>query len=123
VIRAARETKDGTRDIDVPDGMIHHWIGTAFVEGARSIRRCRSCRTTIGISRSMPPPLPHRNGSTHDGDRYRFFLRFVMKKVITVVREQRARGALHAGRCPIGRKAGLRARASRKSRIRERPAA
>src|SRR5262245_65622083 len=25
------ETKDGTRDIDVPDGMIHHWIGTAFV--------------------------------------------------------------------------------------------
>ena len=27
-------TKDGRKDIDVPDGLIHHWIGTAFVEGA-----------------------------------------------------------------------------------------
>src|SRR5689334_24113612 len=28
------ETKDNGRAIDVPGGMIHHWVGTAFVQGA-----------------------------------------------------------------------------------------
>src|SRR6266581_186757 len=28
------ETRDYGRSIDVPDGLIHHWIGTAFIPGS-----------------------------------------------------------------------------------------
>src|SRR5262245_35325593 len=27
------ETRDGGKSIDVPDGLIHHWIGTVFLPG------------------------------------------------------------------------------------------
>src|SRR4051812_23902959 len=27
------QTRAGGKDIDVPDGMIHHWLGTVFVPG------------------------------------------------------------------------------------------
>ena len=30
----APKTLDGGREIDVPGGLIHHWVGTAFVPGA-----------------------------------------------------------------------------------------
>jgi hypothetical protein len=30
----APKTLDGGREIDVPGGMIHHWVGTVFVPGA-----------------------------------------------------------------------------------------
>src|SRR5262245_35093641 len=29
------ETRDGKKDIDVPDGLIHHWIGTVFLPGVK----------------------------------------------------------------------------------------
>ena len=78
-------TKDGRRDIDVPDGMIHHWIGTAFVEGATVDQALAVLQSYDRHQQIYAPTVAASKLLAHDGDRYRFFLRFVMKKVITVV--------------------------------------
>jgi hypothetical protein len=78
-------TKDGRREIDVPDGLIHHWIGTAFVEGATIDRALTLLQSYDRHQQIYAPTVAASKMLAHDGDRYRFFLRFVMKKVITVV--------------------------------------
>jgi len=78
-------TKDGRRDIDVPDGMIHHWIGTAFVAGATIDQALTVLQSYDRHQQIYAPTVAASKLLAHEGDRYRFFLRFVMKKVITVV--------------------------------------
>jgi hypothetical protein len=78
-------TKDGRKDIDVPDGLIHHWIGTAFVEGATIGQALTLLQSYDRHQQIYTPTVAASKLLAHDGDRYRFFLRFVMKKVITVV--------------------------------------
>jgi hypothetical protein len=78
-------TKDGHRDIDVPDGMIHHWVGTAFVEGATVDQALTLLQSYDRHQQIYAPTVARSKLLAHDGDRYRFFLRFFMKKVITVV--------------------------------------
>jgi hypothetical protein len=78
-------TKDGRREIDVPDGLIHHWIGTAFVEGATIDQALTVLQSYDRHQQIYAPTVAASKLLAHDGNRYRFFLRFVMKKVITVV--------------------------------------
>jgi hypothetical protein len=78
-------TKDGRNDIDVPDGLIHHWIGTAFVEGATIDQALTLLQSYDRHQQIYAPTVAASKLLARDGDRYRFFLRFVMKKVITVV--------------------------------------
>lgn len=77
--------KDNGREVDVPGGMIHHWVGTAFVPGvslndAMTLLQDYNAHQTI-----YAPTVAASKLQSRDGDRFRFFLRFVMKKVITVV--------------------------------------
>lgn len=78
-------TRDGSRDIDVPDGMIHHWIGTAFVSGATIDQALTVLQSYDKHQQIYAPTVAASKMLAHDGDRFRFFLRFMMKKVITVV--------------------------------------
>jgi hypothetical protein len=78
-------TKDGRREIDVPDGLIHHWIGTGFVEGVTVDQALMLLQSYNRHQQIYTPTVAASKLLAHDGDRYRFFLRFVMKKVITVV--------------------------------------
>ena len=79
------ETKDNGREIDVPDGMIHHWVGTAFVPGASIDEALALLQNYDAHQRIYAPTVAASKLRSRDGDRFRFFLRFVMKKVITVV--------------------------------------
>jgi hypothetical protein len=79
------ETKDSGRAIDVPGGMIHHWVGTAFVPGASIDEALALLQNYDAHQRIYAPTVAASKLQSRDGDRFRFFLRFVMKKVITVV--------------------------------------
>src|SRR5262245_18876620 len=68
-------TKDGRRDIDVPDGMIHHWIGTAFVEGATVDQALTLLQSYDRHQQIYAPTVASSKLLSHEGDRYRFFLR------------------------------------------------
>ena len=78
------ETKDNGREIDVPGGMIHHWVGTAFVPGATINDALAVLQDYNEHHRIYAPTVAASKLQSRDGDRFTFFLRFVMKKVITV---------------------------------------
>jgi hypothetical protein len=77
-------TKENGRDIDVPDGLIHHWVGTAFVPGVTINDALAVLQDYNEHHRIYAPTVAASKLQSRDGDRFRFFLRFVMKKVITV---------------------------------------
>jgi hypothetical protein len=79
------QTKDNGRDIDVPGGMIHHWVGTAYVPGASIDEALALLQNYDAHQRIYAPTVAASKLQSRDGDRFRFFLRFVMKQVITVV--------------------------------------
>ena len=78
-------TKDGGRDIDVPDGIVHHWIGTAFVENTTVEQALTILQNYDRHHQIYAPTVAGSKLLSRSGDRFHFFLRFTMKKVITVV--------------------------------------
>ena len=83
------ETRDRGREVDVPDGLIHHWLGVVFVPGATLDRRSRCSRPTTATPRSTHRRWPRSKLRARSGDTFTVYLRFMMKKVITVVDQQR----------------------------------
>jgi hypothetical protein len=79
------QVRDGGRDIDVPGGLIHHWVGTAFVPGATVEQALKILQDYDRHERIYAPVIARSKLLSHEGDRFHFFLRFRMKKVITVV--------------------------------------
>jgi len=83
----------GGRELDVPDGMIHHWLGTVFIPNATAAdavkllqdydRHAAIYAPTVARSRLLSHSVSRAPGAP--GDEFRFSLRFVMTKVITVV--------------------------------------
>ena len=79
------QTKDNGREIDVPDGMIHHWVGTAYVQGASIDEALGVLQNYDAHQRIYAPTVAASKRQSRGGGRFRFFLRLIMKKVITVV--------------------------------------
>ena len=87
--------RPGGRDADVPDGMIHHWIGTVFIPKATAATAVRLLQDydrhaaiyapTVARSRLLSHSASRAPLSGMPGDEFDFSLRFVMTKVITVV--------------------------------------
>jgi hypothetical protein len=84
--------RDNGRDIDIPDGLVHHWVGTAFVPGARLDDAVRLLTDYDSHARIYAPRVARSKLLERSGDTYRFYLRFVMKKVVTVVVNSEHRG-------------------------------
>lgn len=78
-------TRDVGREINVPDGLIHHWIGVTFVPGARIDEAIRLLTDYDAHAQIYQPRIARSKVIARSGDGYRFSLRFVMQKVITVV--------------------------------------
>jgi hypothetical protein len=78
------ETKENGRAIDVPGGLIHHWVGTAFVPGASIDEALALLQNYDAHQRIYAPTVAVSKLQSRDGNQFKFFLRFVMKKVITV---------------------------------------
>jgi hypothetical protein len=79
------QTKENGREIELPGGLIHHWVGTAFVQGAAIDDALALLQNYDAHQRIYAPTVAASKLHSRDGDRFRFFLRFIMKKVITVV--------------------------------------
>jgi hypothetical protein len=73
------------REVDIPDGLVHHWVGTTFVPGATIQQAVRLLTDYDTHAQIYQPRVARSKLVAHSGDAYRFSLRFVMKKVITVV--------------------------------------
>ena len=79
------QVRSGGRDIDIPDGIVHHWLGTVFVPGATVDKALALLQAYDRHADIYKPAIARSRLLARDGDTFRFFLRFYAKKVITVV--------------------------------------
>ena len=79
------ETLEGGAAIACPGGMIHHWVGTIFISGARVEDVLRILQDYEHHASYYAPDVERSKLLARDGDRFRVFLRFRRKKIITVV--------------------------------------
>jgi hypothetical protein len=78
-------TLDGGREIPVPDGLMHHWVGTVFAPGASVEQALAILQDYDKHDEIYRPAVVQSRLLSRNGDRFRMFLRFSMTKVITVV--------------------------------------
>ena len=79
------ETRSGGRETEVPDGLVHHWIGVVFVPGGTVDRAVALLQDYDRHADVFKPNVARSRVLGRDGERFRVHLRFFMKKVLTVV--------------------------------------
>jgi hypothetical protein len=78
-------TREAGKQIDVPDGLIHHWVGAVFAPGASLGEALDLLQDYDRHAEVFGPAIARSKLISRDGDVFRVDLRFSMKKVITVV--------------------------------------
>ena len=79
------ETLDGGKKINVPGGLIHHWIGTVFIPGARLAQTLALEQDYDHHQDYFRPDVVRSKVLRHEGSDYLVQLRFYKKKIITSV--------------------------------------
>jgi len=78
------ETKDGNRTIDAPGALIHHWVGIVFVRDVGLAKAVELMQDYDRHAKVFAPNIVASKKLQHEGDRFKVFLRFHVKKVIAV---------------------------------------
>jgi hypothetical protein len=78
-------TRDGGRDIDVPHGLVHHWIGTILIPNVSVDRVIGLMQGYERYQTIYAPNVRQSRTIDRQGDRYSVYLQLFMKKVISVV--------------------------------------
>jgi len=79
------EAKENGETLRTPGAMIHHWVGAIFVDGAKLSDVLAVLQDYDHHAAYYAPDVERSKIESHDGDRFRVFLRFRRHKVITVV--------------------------------------
>ena len=79
------ETRRNGEKIRCPGGMIHHWVGVAFIPGAKLQDVLRVLEDYDHHAQYYAPDVEQSKIESHDGNHFQVFLRFRRHKVITVV--------------------------------------
>ena len=78
-------TREAGVPVDVPGGLIHHWIGAVFVPGATLNQAVGLMQDYDRHADIFRPVVARSKLVSRDGDAFKVYLRFRLKKVITVV--------------------------------------
>jgi hypothetical protein len=76
---------NGGRPVDIPDGLVHDWIGGVFIPGARLPETLSLLQDYNRHAQVYPPEVLASKLLSRDGDHFRSYLRLKKKKVLTVV--------------------------------------
>jgi hypothetical protein len=79
------EVRDRGGVIGVPDGLVHHWLGVVFVPGASLDQALALLQDYDRHDDIYRPAVARSRLVGRTGDQFKLYLRFFMKKVITVV--------------------------------------
>jgi hypothetical protein len=85
VVVSRLETLEKGREIDIPGGLIHHWIGTAFVPASSVERVVQLMQDYDRYQDVYAPNVRRARLVAREGDRFTAHLQLFMKKVISVV--------------------------------------
>jgi hypothetical protein len=78
------ETKAPGLSSDVPDGMVHHWVGLIFIPGATLANTLPLVKDYDRRAELYKPDVSASRTLSHNGDEYKMFLRLHQKKFTTV---------------------------------------
>lgn len=78
-------TTEGGKEINIPNGLVHHWVGLVFVPGTTVDSALTLLQDYDRHADVYKPAVARSKLLTRQGDTFRVYLRFFMKKVITVV--------------------------------------
>ena len=76
--------RDAGREVDVPDGMLHHWVGLVFLPGVKASQAVALMQDYDRHASVFAPAVVRAKLLERHGEHFRVFLRFHMKKVIAV---------------------------------------
>ncbi len=79
------ETRENGRPIAVPNGLIHHWIGTVFVPGASLTQTVAFLQDYNNQTRYYAPDVERSRLMAKNGNEFKVFLRLRKHKVVTAV--------------------------------------
>jgi len=79
------ETLQNGEKIRCPGGMIHHWVGVAFIPAAKLQDALAVLQDYDHHAQYYAPDVEQSKVESHDDDHFLVFLRFRRHKVITVV--------------------------------------
>jgi hypothetical protein len=79
------ETFDNKKSIDVPGGLIHHWIGTVFIPGATLAQTLSLEQDYDHHQDYFRPDVVRSRILRHNGGDFLVLLRFYKKKIITSI--------------------------------------
>ena len=79
------ETRDGDEKIKIPDGTIHHWIGTVLIPGVTLEQTMALIQDYDRYAEIYGPDVRQSKLLSRDGSRFRVYLQLFKKKVVTVV--------------------------------------
>ncbi len=83
--RALAEPWSGKSEIEIPDGLIHDWVGAVFIPGVKVDDVIRQVQDYGNHKNIYKPEVVDSRVLSRDGDEYKIFLRLLKKKVLTVV--------------------------------------
>jgi hypothetical protein len=78
-------TTDRGRPIGIPGGLVHHWVGVAFLPGVTLERTIALLQDYDRHAAVYAPRIARSALRTHADDVFQFHLRFFMQKGISVV--------------------------------------
>ncbi len=80
-----QETKLNGKEVEVPDGMVHHWVGLAFIPGANLAQTLAVVQDYDHRAELYKPEVIAAYTISHQGDDYKIFMRLYQKRFTTVV--------------------------------------
>ena len=79
------ETRDGGDEVDIPSGMVHHWIGTILIPGVTLDRTIAMVQDYDSYPDIYAPDVRVATVRVHEGNRFEVHLRLYTRKILTWV--------------------------------------
>jgi hypothetical protein len=84
ILVVRQETRIDGKDVDVPDGMVHHWIGMVFIPGANLAQVVAVAKDYDHRAELYKPEIIAAHIIAHQGDDFKIFMRLFQKRFTTV---------------------------------------
>lgn len=84
ILVGRQETKLDGKEVDVPDGMVHHWVGLVFIPGANLAQTLAIVQDYDHRAELYKPEVTAAHTIWHQGDDYKIFMRLYQRRFTTV---------------------------------------
>jgi len=84
ILVVRQETQLDGKDVEVPDGMVHHWVGMIFIPGANLAQVLAVAKDYDHRAELYKPEIIAAHIIAHQGDDFKIFMRLYQKRFTTV---------------------------------------